>query len=50
MSDTPELPQTDKTETIVRQFDTDGKLIAETVTVVTQHRPSNEDLPTGMYL
>lgn len=49
--DEPQLEQTSKTETTVRHFDTDGKLISETTTVVTRAEPpSTDELPTGMYL
>lgn len=50
MSDDPELTETARTETTVRQFDTDGKLISETTTVVTQRRQPDDTLPLGMYL
>lgn len=45
------LEQTSRTETTVRQFDTAGRLISETTTVVTRAEPANADeLPVGMYL
>jgi len=50
MFDEPELSETSWTETVVRQFDTEGQLVAETVTVVTSHRKPDDELPVGMYL
>ncbi len=48
--DDPQLEQKSKTETIVRRFDTDDKLISETTTVVTHAAMADDDLPLGMYL
>lgn len=45
------LEQTSKTETTVRQFYADGKLISEVTTTVTRAEAANGDeLPVGMYL
>jgi len=49
-SDMPGLAETDKTETTVRQYDADGVVVAETVTVTTRKERHPDDLPTGMYL
>lgn len=50
MTDQPELTETSWTETTHRQYDTDGQLISETVTIITQHKRADDDPPTGMYL
>lgn len=50
MSDEPALNDTGRTETTTRQFDAEGKLTSETVTVVHQRSLPAEDLPVGMYL
>jgi len=46
----PDLAETNRTETTIRQFDVDGVVVAETVTVVTRRERHPDDLPTGMYL
>jgi hypothetical protein len=46
----PELTESSRTETTVRQYDTDGQLISETVTIVTQHKKPEDELPVGLYL
>lgn len=46
----PKLNETSKTETTVRQYDSEGKVSWETTTVVVMRTPPPTDLPTGMYL
>jgi len=46
----PDLAEANRTETTIRQFDADGVVVAETVTVITRRERHPGDLPTGMYL
>jgi hypothetical protein len=49
-SSAPDLNETSKTETTVRQFDADGRVTAETVVTTVVRKECRPDLPTGMYL
>lgn len=49
-ADEPDLEQTSRTETRVRQYDEHDQLVSETITVITQHRRPDNDFPIGMYL
>jgi hypothetical protein len=46
----PNLDETSRTETTVRQFDADGRVIAETVITTVVRKGPPDALPTGMYL
>jgi hypothetical protein len=50
---TSEQPKGQRTEWIVREYDAEGDLVTETVTVktvVTPKADAQPELPTGMYL
>lgn len=44
------LEEIGKVETTVRRFDNDGKLLSETITIVTEMVPKEEKVNVGMYL
>lgn len=49
MSDDAQLPESNRVETVRREYE-NGKLIHEQITVVTTRKAPKDDLPVGMYL
>lgn len=51
MSDDQQMMPAGRTETVIRRFDKEGKLIEEHTTVITHMEPKpDEKLPIGQYL
>lgn len=50
MSDEHELADTSRTETTIKQFDADGRVLSEVITTIVRRHPPDDELPVGMYL
>lgn len=50
MDEEVEVKEVAKTETAIRHFGVDGKLISETVTTIVSYEPVKDEMVIGQYL